>query len=379
MRLVPKLVSAGAAAALAVSLLAVAGPASAAPADPVEVTPSALPVGATPAVSWYDAARQKVVRPGQRSVTVPVRTAGRPGGSTWLLNAHGGWLRHTYVDGTSFAGTNGKARRLGPKSSFEVQMVARDGRTFVDLAVRYNKSDVRKWSTAVRVRRTCDGKVLRSRTFKQSVVQVRAVTSSTVALNIDYPRGGNTVWATEFWDQRTGRLRVFRQHQEPGPPPSPGFYRAPAASLSHHLIVAQGESAVRDTRTGRALWSTGAGEGVFSFSPDGTRAVTFADYFDGYEDGASPRLMRIRDARTGAVLATYHGLFTKEIVESPNQGPIWESGSKLLVVAYEGLTQDDEGYSHPSEPSWVRCTAAGSCAQVPIDPSADYVTLPRSS
>jgi len=374
-----RMVSAGAAAVLAASLLAVAGPSSAAPSDPVEVTPSTLPVGATPTVSWYRSAGSEIVRPGQRPVKVAAATAGRPGSGTWLLNARGGWLRHTYSDGTSFVGTNGKARRLGPKSIFETQMVARNGRTFADLAVRYNKSDMGKWSTTVRVRRTHDGKVLRTRTFKQTVVQVRAVTSSVVALDIDYGRGKSTVWATEFWDQRTGRLRVFRQHVEEGAPPVPSFYRPPAASLSHHLIVAQHESAVRDTRTGRALWRTDAGEGVFSFSPDGTRAVTFGDYYFGYEDGVSPRLMRIRDARTGAVLATYHGLFSWEIADSPTEGPIWESKSKLLVVAYDGLTQDDEGYSHPSGPAWIRCTAAGSCARVPIDPLTDYVTIPRSS
>lgn len=360
--------------ALAASLFTVAGPTSAARRTPVEVTPSTLPVSATPMLAWYRAAGQEIVRPGRQPLVITSRSPKGPSSGVRLLNARNGWLRADPSGRTSFVGADGRTVWRGSRPTYTStpygQVVATGGRTFVELVEHLTRGG-RFSGTTVRVLRTRDGKVLRSRTFPHTQIRARAVTSSVVALEMSYPRAGKAVFATKYWTPRTGRLRVIRTSAEPGSPM--GIDGPAATSLSHHLVGAGGT--IRDSRTGRVLLRLGD-EFPASLSPDGTRVVTFADfrYNAGYPE-VTPHLMRIRDLRTGTVLATYHGLFSLD----EQQGPFWESDSKVLIIAYDAIEWDESVDEEvPTGTAWIRCTTAGSCTRVPIDASADYVTIPGS-
>jgi hypothetical protein len=342
--------------ALALALSPIlATPAVAAEPAAVEVKPSDLGFGPRPQIAWYDARQGRIERPAGPAIPA------RPG---QLLRARGGWITTTGATAVTvtFISDAGRKRVLHRPSPFYPRMVSSDGRTVVEdrtVSDGHGLGD-----HLIRVVRVRDGKVLRTRTFRDTRVEVQALSAAAAVVRVisNRPRP-----LTQVWDQRNGVLRLLRRAAPAGYTEA-GFWPefvGPGADLARdRVVVREGRyDVVRDVGTGERLWQGTAYESLYRFSPDGRTVLTLADRDSVNQGDSAARAVRLRDASTGEVRATFTGVFAESIVE-----PTWESSSAVLLLAADDRGEDpDEGEGYLDRPSLVRCTLDGRCERVRFD------------
>lgn len=113
-------------------------------------------------------------------------------------------------------------------------------------------------------------------------------------------------------------------------------------------------------------WRTTRFEHVHSWSPDDRLVLTI----DGVEDGGYgyhqpvAQRLRVRDARTGRLVATFDGIFEIDFVL--RRTPHWESDRTLVLVAYDRWGWDVDDGPVPEGRDRIRCNVTtASCRTVP--------------
>ena len=316
---------------------------------------AAGPLKAPPRIPWYDAQRERIVVPGGDPVsTVDARGphGGRPAG---LLEARGGYLLHVTVNNkdetqigsrVTFINNAGRARTLVANSRYYPVLTSSDGRTAV----------LRSWASeeGLRAVRISDGRVLDA--YKPTRSEVKAASEHHVLVQRLRYRGDRTYTVEVVsWNPTRGTTEVIDRRTVEGDPFAGVLVPAAASPETRRYATYSGDHAVMvRSRTHRTLWRTRTGEVPVAFSPDNKRVATIAGLRQGDEDYYSwtntARTVRVRNATTGAVLATYTGRF---MVEGPDQRPLWESSDRLFLQAV--------GNSFPL----LRCSVASDrCARV---------------
>ncbi|GAA4705370.1 hypothetical protein [Nocardioides conyzicola] len=217
---------------------------------------------------------------------------------------------------------------------------------------------LRAWAykEGLRAVRISDGKVLDGYKPARSNVEVKAASEHHVLVQ-RLRWKGNRSYTVEVvsWNPTKGTTEVIDRRTVENDPFAGVLVPAAASPSTRRYATYAGDHAVMlAARTHRTLWRTRAGEVPVAFSPDSTRVATIAGLHQGDEDYYSwtntARTVRVRNARTGAVLATYTGRY---MVEGPDQRPLWESSDRLLLHAV--------GNSFPL----LRCAVgSGRCARV---------------
>lgn len=342
---------------LAGTTLAIADTPGTATVDPVKIG-----TAGRPDIPWLDVTSGRIIQPNGGRTIEP----SRGDGSDVLLHARGGYLLRASTGRIVFVSSSGKTRVVVRRTKLGLGTVSADGRRVV--LHSYDGSNPRA-RTTLRVIRISDGHVVRTRSFRPDTFVVAAAGSGRVLLgqHTSGPRtgiNGTTLW----WDPRTNAVEVVVRHLP-----------VAASTEARRVVVVNGRrDEVLDLSTKRVLWQTLAGrarpaETVLSFSPDNTKVVTAEGSSGGQSDGAPwdlARKLRVRDARSGRLLARITGNFAVETrAYLSGVAPVWESNTRLLLHATsDRVLPDPEGeYSWPHA-SVIRCsTVTARCLKVPID------------
>jgi hypothetical protein len=362
--------------------LAPAATATTAPPPTVPVAPSALPEGpaATPAARLLDG---KLLRPGKPDISI----ASLGQYPKHLSRVRGGYL----IDFALYQGSrllgykivfisdSGHQKTLVNRSSYWVERVSTNGRTYVGARQRHDKHGKFVQGEVLRRFRTSDARAFGKTLTVADYPAMFAVTPTRVLLGY-VPLNGRhageprTIW----WNNRTGNVRVVttdshRRSQMPA--------GVQAASMGTHAfsVIKHGRQVVLDTQTGKRLWKTSTNEAVWRFSPDHKKVVTLAGVAHVGEEESDDYVaqrMSVRNARTGRLLVTFTGLFEADSLPPGANAdvglapPHWESADTYVTYAYDRLT--DPSWPTPEGRAAIRCrVSTATCERVHDDGALD--------
>lgn len=335
------------------------------------IQPSSLANGAAPKVPWLDGRRERIMLPGRQPIsTVRARTphGGRP---SLLIHARGGYLLDlpVYTPATAggvkqigsrlnFVSDMGRTRTVIARSQFFPVLASSDGGTAVLRGSRSN---------ALRAVRVSNGKVLG--TFEEGsyrvTLSVKAAGPRHILLQVVRPRGSATATVEVVrWDPTTGTSDVIDRRTATRKDLISGVTAAASTEAGRYATYVGDHSVMVDARTGSTLWRSAAGEVPLAFSPDNRRVVTVAGYHraDASVYGSRVRTVRVRDAVTGRLQATFTGNVQ---VGWPDRQPMWESRGSLLMYARDSGGQ-----------RLVRCeVGSGRCSRVATRATSPYAHL----
>lgn len=328
------------------------------------IEPQNLPAGPPPAVAYLDSPSHTIVWLGH-----PVVHFSNPN-IDGLLHVRGGYLigiQHERDNGdgsftptyheVKFVSTDGSVRRRiakGERYYTDQATVSRNGRL---VAFNSTQTDSGRTSHVITVKKARTGKVVARRDFegKNWRLHTWVVAMARHRVLLHRQRDRATLW----WDLRTNHVHVFDKRAS-NRPSAPFTYPVPGASLSSHQVaVYAGDHNVvlSIPKDPARKWRTGPHEIVQSWSPDDRRVLT-SEILQTIETSYSTT-MRIRDARTGAVLATFQGWF--EVEPQAHHSPVWESSDALLMTAYSQLIVDEDD-TYSEHRAMVRCRVSlGTC------------------
>ncbi|GAA1778416.1 hypothetical protein GCM10009795_025670 [Nocardioides hankookensis] len=259
---------------------------------------------------------------------------------------------------------------VGRRAKVYLEAVSADGRWYVDLAA----------GGQLRAVRISDGHTIGAHRFSSPTfgpVVLSAGDGHVLVRTTTRSHGRFTV-TTSSWTPRTGAVRVLSR-QRALYTVTPGVGSSAAHLYSVPRGTARGGSLMLDSRTQRRLWWV-RGESVSSFSPDDRRVATIdRTYFN--EDspwGEMAGTVRVRDARTGRLQATFTGNFGWAY---PTWQPIWESPTSLLLHAVgDGVYSDASESSTYPTPWVVRCsTVTATCQRVPVEAQSTELQVRKSN
>ena len=336
------------------------------------VDPGSLPVGAKAALPYLDGPRARLVLPSGDTVSTKRYGARGTGPDSELLHARDGFLIDS-KERIFFLAKSGRSRLVTRGSSLRGAVVSSDGRWLITL----DPSAPRRTAT-VRTIRISDGRVLDEKVFRKiERLGVMAAGGGRVLLDRTTKQGVTYRTDTIVWNPVASALRRLDRRT------SRAWDATVASTATHRFVAVAGpRELVLDSRSGRQLWRVPKGEHVASFSPNDRRVVTLAggaaDRTSPWRTGEYSTVVRIRSARTGALLTTFVGTFASGAREVE---PIWETRTSVLLHASGDLIWDEETESmlYP-DPSVVRCSVlTARCARVPVSAFGASLLVRRSN
>ncbi|GAA4690190.1 hypothetical protein [Nocardioides conyzicola] len=352
------------------------GSAAAAAPEPVQVRPDDLATGALPEVAYVDT-DHNLVRPGRSTVDY-ARPMSQP------LRVHGGYVvdlarrDHGFlVEDIYFLPDTGERRLLwrnnmstqaGQRRYLVAQLASANGRlllldsgTGFTLVMRV--SDGR----TVASRKATDGRALTGRAL--AFRGHRVLLASGPHARDSGPDDRFAGYLTR-WDLDSNKISQVLPKARAK---ASGFDAVAALDLSAgQAVLATGQRQLVRPLPGESgpRWRTGHNEVVESWSPDDRYVLSIVakPYFD-ISDHDLPAFatVRIRKARTGALVAEYRGLLAVKFFGP--QSPAWEPDSaSVLMSAFSGIDDHIEENPYGTGHGYVRCTVT--------KPSCELV-LPR--
>lgn len=345
-----------------------------------DTDPAHLAAGGPPRVAYLDRDAEQIVLPsGETLSTERFRANGKKynGG---LLQAPGGYVLNVDVYKKAASGdrmvrvgtrivhlsTSGRIRTVAAASAYSVGLVSSDGRWLI--AGHRSKP-------ALRVLRLSDGKVVATRAFRGAFRLSPMAAGGGRVLVRWMDCSAKCALRTIVWSPAAKRTRLLHQSQ---PRPLATWADAAATIGGHEYVVTTRTQVeqVRDLRNGRLLWRTRGH--LLSFSPDNKRVLTDEGTIDADESPytRASGVLRVRNARTGRVLATFTGYLSSAPRGSDFTGPVWESDTSLLLhVTSPPVFDPETGYTNPN-PSLIRCSVvSGACTKVLVDPEESGIHL----
>jgi hypothetical protein len=340
------------------------------PAAPVRFRPTQLPLGAQPLPAWVASAHgdqfdDELRRAGKQPISLAV-----PGAAPLTVReARAGWLVEYVVWSRSvlaphrlvLVGRDGTKRIVAQRTD-PVQVVSENGASYVTKREVLDGKQ-RRTATVLSSIRIDDGHVSdRLRFTGSDTVRVRSMAGYVILDRVaPATRGGDRGVTTIEWRPASGKVTT-RWRRTAHRTDLPGIGRVG----SREIVVAdrrkgQGQT-VADLASHQNLWRLRVGERAMRFGRGKLLTLT---------DKAGPddvRTLRVRQARTGRLLATYRGTIFDSYVR-------WESSRKFVVMAADGLEPYDGpgGGSTWANPSLVRCAVGAGCVRV--DAEFDYTAI----
>jgi hypothetical protein len=341
------------------------------PAPPVRFRPTQLPLGAEPVPAWVASAHgdqfdDELRRAGEEPISLALRGAAplsvREARAGWLVD-YVVWGRPVLAPHRLILVRRDGTKRVVAQRTDPVQVVSADGTSYVTKREVFDRRQ-RRTATVLSTVRIDDGRVSDRLTFPgRDTIRVRFM-SGFVLLDRVAPatRGGDRPVTTIEWHPASGKATT-RWRRTAHRTDLPGIGRVG----NREIVVpdrrkGQGQT-VADLASHRSLWRLRVGERAMRFGRGKLLTLT---------DKAGPndvRTLRVREARTGRLLATYRGTIFDSYVR-------WESARKFVVMAADGLESYDGpgGGSTWANPSLVRCSVgAGGCERV--DAEFDYTSI----